>query len=421
MERKNVDVAVIGGGPAGLAASLSSKEYGAKKVVVIERMEELGGILQQCVHSGFGLKYFREELTGPEYAERFIRKVEESDIEVLLNTMVIRIENVDDFKKKVVVVNRKGVLNIFAGSVVLAMGCRERTRGAIRIPGTRPAGIYTAGVAQRLVNIEGYLPGKEVVILGSGDIGLIMARRMKLEGADVKGVFEILPYPGGIYRNIVQCLQDYNIGLFLSHTVVEIKGKERVESVVVSKVDKNFLPYGKKKEIKCDTLLLSVGLIPENELSLRCGIMIDENTLGPVVDERRQTNISGIFACGNVLQVHDIVDNVTEEGIIAGKYASLYSQKKLKEVKWKNVKYSEKIRFVTPQKISATEEVSFFMRVKNVYEKKIRIRIKDTDIFQSFPYARPAEMIEFKLKKEHLEKIKDFEEIFFELEEFGEK
>lgn len=319
---KQYDIVIIGGGPAGLAAALEAKASGADGILILERDRELGGILNQCIHNGFGLHTFKEELTGPEYAARFIEKVLEEKIEYLLDTMVLDISA----DKVVTAMNREeGMFEIQAGAVVLAMGCRERARGALGIPGYRPAGVFSAGTAQRLVNMEGYLPGREVVILGSGDIGLIMARRMTLEGAKVKVVAELLPYSGGLKRNIVQCLNDYGIPLKLSHTVVDIQGKERVTGITLAKVDENRRPIpGTEEFYSCDTLLLSCGLIPENELSRGMGIAMNPVTSGPIVNESLETNIPGVFACGNVLHVHDLVDFVSQEAASAGRHAAAY-------------------------------------------------------------------------------------------------
>ena len=316
------DIVIIGGGPAGLAAAVSARKSGIEKILILERDKELGGILNQCIHNGFGLHTFKEELTGPEYAYRFIEQVLEEKIEYRLNTMVMDISP----ERVVTAMSREdGMYQIQAGAVILAMGCRERPRGALNIPGYRPAGIFSAGTAQRLVNIEGYMPGREVVILGSGDIGLIMARRMTLEGAIVKVVAELLPYSGGLKRNIVQCLNDFNIPLKLSHTVVDIEGKDHVTAVTIAEVGKDMKPIpGTEERYTCDTLLLSCGLIPENELSSKAGVQMNPVTSGPIVNESLETNIPGVFACGNVLHVHDLVDYVSEEATKAGANAAKF-------------------------------------------------------------------------------------------------
>ncbi|QYX26288.1 NAD(P)/FAD-dependent oxidoreductase [[Clostridium] scindens] len=319
------DIVIIGGGPAGLAAALSARHQGIERLLILERDKELGGILNQCIHNGFGLHTFKEELTGPEYAWRYIEQVLEQKIPYWLNTMVVDIAQEDGWKIVTAMSREKGMSMLRARAVILAMGCRERPRGALNVPGFRPAGIYTAGTAQRLVNMEGYMPGKEIVILGSGDIGLIMARRMTLEGATVKVVAEIMPKSGGLTRNIVQCLEDYGIPLKLNHTVIDIKGKDHIEGVTLARVDENKDPIpGTQEAYRCDTLLLSVGLIPENELTRGLGARMDEKTHGPVVDERLQTTVAGVFACGNVLHVHDLADHVSQEAAEAGKHAADY-------------------------------------------------------------------------------------------------
>lgn len=404
------DVVVIGGGPAGLAAALAVNVGAtrAHSVLIVERDRELGGILNQCIHNGFGLITFKEELTGPEYAARYVEKVaNDPNVEVLLNTMVIDV--VSD--RTVTCVNsRNGLMHIHAGAVILAMGCRERPRGALTIPGFRPAGVFTAGTAQRLVNIEGRMPGKEVVILGSGDIGLIMARRMALEGAHVACVAELMPYSGGLKRNIVQCLDDFGIPLLFSHTVTRIDGEKRVEAVEISEVDAHGTPIpGTQKLYPCDTLLLSVGLLPENDLSRETGVELSRITRGPVVSEHLETSISGIFACGNVLHVHDLVDYVSEEACFAGQSAAAFVERgqALSQENSSHIELLAKggIRYTVPQHIDPEamgERLCVRFRVDNVYkDRAIAVYFGDTQILKKRkPIMVPGEMEQVVLKKE---------------------
>ncbi|MDK0708913.1 FAD-dependent oxidoreductase [Clostridium perfringens] len=403
------DLVVVGGGPAGLAAAYEAYENGVEKILIIERDKELGGILNQCIHNGFGLHTFKEELTGPEYAGRFIDMVEGTNIEVMLDTMVLEIEG-----KIIHAINtEKGYLTIEAEAIVLAMGCRERTRGAISIPGDRPSGIFTAGAAQRFINMEGYMVGKKVVILGSGDIGLIMARRMTLEGAKVEAVVELMPYSNGLTRNIVQCLEDYGIPLYLSHTVIDVKGDGRLEKVIIAKVDENRQPIkGTEIEFDADTLLLSVGLIPENELSKNAGVELDLRTNGLVVSESMETNREGIFACGNVVHVHDLVDFVTEEAKNAGKNAAKYIKGKKRLNHFTEIKNGENISYTVPQKFeieSLDGNLNVFMRVRNVFKnKQIVVRDEEGNVIQSFkkPHVVPAEMERITILKDKLKNAK---------------
>lgn len=354
------DIAVIGAGPAGLAAAAAAKKEGAKKIVIIERDFRPGGILEQCIHTGFGLKYFGEELSGPEYAQRFIDVCQAEGIEILLDTMVL---NIDGKEHLIHAANREGAVRIKAGAIILSMGCRERTRAQILIPGSRPAGIYTAGSAQRFCNVQNHIVGKEIVIVGSGDIGMIMARRMTLEGAKVKAVVEVMPYLAGLMRNRVQCLDDFGIPLYLGHTIVDIDGKLRVEKVTVAKVDEKKQPIpGTEFEIPCDTVLLSVGLIPENEVSKSAGVTLDPVTKGPIVDQTMMTEVPGIFACGNVVHVNDLVDNVSRESEVAGVSAARYVKRGVGKGISIPVKPAGLVRYMVPQSVEAgTVEDAVFM------------------------------------------------------------
>jgi len=370
------DLVIIGGGPAGMSAAIAAYESGVRDILILERDEHLGGILQQCIHNGFGLHKFGEELTGPEYAWKYEKTIRQLGIEVKQNTMVL-----DLSEDKVITATNQddGVFQLQARAVILAMGCRERSKGALNIAGSRPAGIYSAGTAQKLINMKGYLPGRNVVILGSGDIGLIMARRMTLEGAKVHAVCEVMPYSGGLARNIEQCLHDFDIPLKLSHTVVKIHGKDRVEGVTVAQVDENRKPISKTREyIPCDTLLLSVGLIPENELSKTAGVDLCSATNGAVVDQDRQTSVAGVFACGNVLHVHDLVDFVSQEAEIAGHAAAEYLSGAQAGSLKIPIRTDGKIRYTVPQIITAKKDVTVYFRVSNVYQN-VKITVSDAD------------------------------------------
>lgn len=448
------DIVIIGGGPAGLAAAAAAKEEGCDRVLILEREKELGGILNQCIHNGFGLHTFKEELTGPEYADRYIRKIKDLNIEYKLSTMVISI----DSHKQITAMNREeGLFTLQPKAIILAMGCRERPRGALNIPGYRPAGIFSAGTAQYLLNVRGIMPGKEVIILGSGDIGLIMARRLTLEGAKVKAVAELMPYSGGLKRNIVQCLDDYNIPLKLSHTVIDIDGKERIKGVTLAQVDETLKPVpGTEEYISCDTLLLSVGLIPENELSTSMGVNLDPVTSGPLVNDMLETNINGVFACGNVLHVHDLVDYVSMEAVLAGRNAVKYAvdselgrsqneisqneisqnesyqddilQNKISQEEssqsqnYIRLKPQNGIRYTVPQLIDPIrmeESVTVRFRVGNIYrDKQIGVYYGDTKLYsRRKKILTPGEMEEVKITKHLLDSCPAGKEIVITLEE----
>ena len=396
---------VIGGGPAGLAAAIQAREDGVEDILVLERDHELGGILNQCIHNGFGLHLFQEELTGPAYAERFIDQLKELGIAYRLNSMVLKLTD----QREVCYVNREdGYCQVSADAVILAMGCRERTRGNITIPGTRCAGIYTAGAAQRLLNIEGYMVGKKVVILGSGDIGLIMARRLTLEGAEVEAVVELLPYSGGLTRNIVQCLDDYNIPLYLSHTIVDVRGEERLEQVVVMEVDAQRKPIpGTEKVYDCDTLLLSVGLLPENELSQSAGVQMDPVTGGPKVNELMETSIPGVFACGNVVHVHDIVDFVTKEARRAGAGAARLIKGAVENGNTVQTRPGKGVRYIVPQVIrpaNMDQKQTLFFRVTDVFKDKELALYGDDKLLRRIKkrHMAPGEMVMVEVTREEL-------------------
>jgi len=396
------DIVVVGGGPAGLAAAIEAKQQGIESVLVIERDVELGGILQQCIHNGFGIHIFNEELTGPEYAQRYINMAQEENIEILLDTMVTSISE----QREIKAVNTNGVLNIQANAIILAMGCREKTRGAIAIPGDRPAGVFTAGTAQRYINIEGYMVGKKVLILGAGDIGMIMARRIVLEGGEVIAVLARGNIVKGLTRNIVQCLDHYDIPLLLNHNITKIIGKERVERVTIAQTDerKQVIP-GTEREYECDTVLLSVGLVPENELSKMAGVRLDRKTNGPFVNESMETSVPGIFACGNVVHVHDVVDFVTEESMRAGRNAARFVKEEItNEAECVNISVSGDISYCVPHKIryqAMPAKLDLFLRVEDIYEEaRILIKNKD-DLLASFKKRNltPGEMIKLSVKK----------------------
>ena len=421
MNELNYDIVIVGGGPAGMAAAIAAKKGGCESILILERDTRIGGILLQCIHNGFGLHHFGEELTGPEYAGRFSDEVEKLGIEYKTDTMVLEV----NAEKQVTAINTKdGLMQIQAKAVILAMGCRERTRGALVIPGTRPAGIFTAGSAQRFVNIDGYLPGKKVVILGSGDIGLIMARRLTLEGAEVKLICELMPFSAGLRRNIVQCVENFNIPLKFSHTITKIHGKERVEGVSVAAVDKNRKPLPETEEfIECDTLLLSVGLIPENEISNGCGISIDSTTSGPIVNEHMQTSVEGIFACGNTVHVHDLVDFVTAESLRAGDNAAKYvSGAKAKNPRNVVLRPGNRVRYTVPQHIESTESetpISIMFRPTDVYRNVQIVAYSNNERIKATKkkIVRPGEMQVLELSPEQLAKVKDNLTISIEIPE----
>ena len=410
------DLVIVGGGPAGMSAAVAAYDSGIRNIVILERDTSLGGILRQCIHNGFGLHRFKEELTGPEYAYRYEQQVRERNIPFKLGTMVLDITP----DKVVRAVNSEdGLFTVEAKAIILAMGCRERPKGALNIAGTRPSGIFTAGTAQKFVNMDGYMPGKKVVILGSGDIGLIMARRMTLEGAQVMAVCELMPYSGGLARNIQQCLNDFDIPLLLSHTVVEIHGKDRLSGVTIARVDEKRKPIEETKQyIECDTLLLSVGLIPENELTKSASISLDKITGGAVVDQNRQTDIPGVYACGNVLHVHDLVDYVSEEAAIAGRAAAEFINGNVSSGKSIRLATDGKVRYTVPQRISANEDVTVYFRVSDVY-RDVRITVRDGEnliINKKKIKVSPGEMETVTLTKEMIEG-RSGETLFFAIEE----
>lgn len=397
MTEIEADVAVIGGGPAGLSAAVSAKQHGAKKVIVLDRNSWLGGILPQCIHDGFGVEELGESLTGPEYAEKYIHMVEKHGVQIMTSTMVLSFnKNLEIFA-----VNKKGLHKIKVNSIILAMGCREKTRWHVLIPGDRPSGIFTAGVAQGFINLYNIMPGRNIVVLGSGDVGLIMARRLKFEGANVLGVVEILPYASGLPRNVVQCLDDYDIPLFLNHTVTHIKGRDRLESVTIAHVDEDMIPIpSSEREIKCDTLLLSLGLIPENELSKDAGIKIDDITGGPIIDQKFMTSVDGVFACGNCLQVYDTVDMLSVDAKKAGEHTAKHVTKKKQKQTGIKIIPGKGVRYVVPQIINYSGIVDFSLRSEKQFSSStLSIKSKKIEIFKKkLRFANPANMINVKVE-----------------------
>jgi len=416
---KQVDALIIGSGPAGMAAALSLKDAGIENILIAEREDTPGGILMQCIHNGFGLHTFKEELTGPEYAERYIKRVADSDIDLMVSTSALDIIDSDAGKKTVILLSEnKGLLRIDAKAVILAMGCRERNRGNIAIPGSRPAGIMTAGFAQKMSNLFGYLPGKETVIVGSGDIGLIMARRLSWEGSHVKAVVEVQSYPGGLNRNIVQCLDDFDIPLYLSHAVTTIKGNQRIKEVEVSPIDKHFDPASEGSfKLTCDSLLLSVGLVPENELSIKAGVILDPVTRGAVVDMNLMTSIPGIFACGNVLQVHDLVDYVSEESHYCGEAAARYIRDGLKKEREIPVKTGNLVRYVLPTRVETGKKALLSLRSMAPADNVDLIIKSDKEVLHKSKHRKifPSTMLRIPVKE--VPRDAQYLEVAFVLEE----